>query len=177
VIFKELGLLPNRADHAVYSDIFQGEPIILGQATNDFLCACEHESTYKATVAVFKTHWTVHALGIIDTFFGLHFVSSNDCITIDQTIKVETIITEVFGPSWKDQHPSLSFCIPMKTGTAYAESLTRALPLDADGMQQVKEQFGFEFCSVLMSCMHLALWTRLDIFTTCVVLAQYQNEP
>jgi hypothetical protein len=25
--------------------------------------------------------------------------------------------------------------------------------------------------------MHLALWTRLDIFTTCVVLAQYQNDP
>jgi hypothetical protein len=25
--------------------------------------------------------------------------------------------------------------------------------------------------------MHLALWTRLDIFTTCVVLAQYQNHP
>jgi hypothetical protein len=65
----------------------------------------------------------------------------------------------------------------MKTGTAYAESLARALPLDATGMTQVKEQYGFEFRSVLMSCMHLALWTRLDIFTTCVVLAQYQNDP
>jgi hypothetical protein len=28
-----------------------------------------------------------------------------------------------------------------------------------------------------MSCMHLALWTRLDIFTTCVILSQYQNSP
>jgi hypothetical protein len=25
--------------------------------------------------------------------------------------------------------------------------------------------------------MHLALWTRLDIFPTCVILAQYQNFP
>jgi hypothetical protein len=30
VIFKELGLLPNRADPVVYSGIFQGHPIILG---------------------------------------------------------------------------------------------------------------------------------------------------
>jgi hypothetical protein len=177
VIFKELGLLPNRADPAVYSGIFQGHPIILGRATDDFLCACEHESTYKAIIAVFETHWTVHALGIVDTFFGLHFVSSDDCVTIDQTTKVETIITEVFGPSWKAQKPSSSFSIPMKTGTAYAESLARALPLDEDSMAKVKAEFGFEFRSVLMSCMHLALWTRLDIFTTCVVLAQYQNDP
>jgi hypothetical protein len=25
--------------------------------------------------------------------------------------------------------------------------------------------------------MHLALWTHLDIFTTCIILAQYQNKP
>jgi hypothetical protein len=177
VIFKELGLLPNRADPAVYSGIFQGHPLILGRATDDFLCACEHEATYKAVVAVFETHWTIHALGIVDTFFGLHFVLSNVCITIDQTTKVKTVIAEVFGPSWKAQNPSSSFCIPMKTGTAYAESLARALPLDDDGMAKVKAQYGFEFCSVLMSCMHLALWTRLNVFTTCVVLAQYQNDP
>jgi hypothetical protein len=30
VIFKEIGLLPNRADPAVYSGIFQGHPIIFG---------------------------------------------------------------------------------------------------------------------------------------------------
>jgi hypothetical protein len=177
VIFNELGLLPNRADPAVYSGIFQGQPIILGRATDDFLCACANEATYKAIVAVFETHWTVHSLGLVDTFFGLHFVISDDCITIDQTSKVETIITMVFGPSWKAQPPSSSYSIPMKTGTAYAESLARALPLDEAGMKQVKDEYGFEFRSTLMSCMHLALWTRLDIFTTCVVLAQYQNEP
>jgi hypothetical protein len=75
--------------------------------------------TYKAIVAVFERHWTVHALGMVDTFFGLHSVSSDNCITIDQTTKVKKIITEVFGPEWKSQSPSSSFYIPMKTGTAY----------------------------------------------------------
>jgi hypothetical protein len=96
-------------------------------------------------------------LGLADTFFGLHFLTSEDCITIDQTAKVETIITTVFGPSWKAQPPSSSCSIPMKTGTAYAESLTWAL--DEAGMKQVKDEYGFEFRSTLMSCMHLALWT------------------
>jgi hypothetical protein len=82
---------------------------------------------------VFETRWTVHALGIVDTFFGLHFVSSRDCITINQTTKTETIIEEVFGPTWKSQHPPTSCSIPMKTGTAYAESLARALPLNELG--------------------------------------------
>jgi hypothetical protein len=36
---------------------------------------------------------------------------------MDQTAKCETIIEEVFGPSWKAQPPSSSFSIPMKTGT------------------------------------------------------------
>jgi hypothetical protein len=177
VIFKELGLIPNRADPAVYSGIFQGHPLILGRATDDFLCACQHEATYLAVVAVFETHWKVHALGIVDTFFGLHFVSSDDCVTIDQTGKAETVIEAVFGPGWKTQPPSTSCSIPMKTGTAYAESLARALPLDPEASAKVVVEFGFEFRSILMSCMHLALWTRLDIFTTCVQLAQYQNHP
>jgi hypothetical protein len=83
VIFKDLGLIPNRADPAVYSGIFQGKPVILGRATDDFLCACESEATYKAIVTVFESRWTVHALGVVDTFFGLHFVSTKDCITFN----------------------------------------------------------------------------------------------
>jgi hypothetical protein len=55
-------------------------------------------------------------------------------------------------------------------------ALARALLLDEAGIAQVKAEFGFKFWSTLMSCMHLALWTRLDIFTACVVLAQYQNK-
>jgi hypothetical protein len=100
-------------------------------------------------------------LGLVDTFFGLHFVSSkDDCITINQMTKTETIITESFGPSWQSQPPSSSCSIHMKTGTAYAESLAgRALPLDEAGLTHVKAEFGFEFCYNLISCMHLALWT------------------
>jgi hypothetical protein len=177
VIFKELDLLPNRADPALYSGIYQGHPLILGRATDDFLCACEHEATYIAVVAVFESHWKVHTLGLVDTFFGLHFVSSDDCVTIDQTTKAEVVIEAVFGPGWKTQPPSTSCSIPMKTGTAYAESLAQALPLDPAGAAKVIAEFGFEFRSILMSCMHLALWTRLDLFTTCVQLAQYQNHP
>ena len=63
----------------------------------------------------------------------------------------------------------------MKSGTAYAESLARADPLDPKGLKQAAIEFGFEFRSVLCSCMHLALWTRLDILPSCVVLAQYQT--
>jgi hypothetical protein len=90
---------------------------------------------------------------------------------------VYTIITTAFGPSWKVQLPSSSCSIPMKTGTTYAESLAYALPLDEAGMKEVKATFGFEFRPTLMSCMHFALLTQLDIFTTWVVLTQYQNEP
>jgi hypothetical protein len=78
VIFKELGLLPNHAYPAVYSGIYQGHPIIPSHATDGLLCACEHESTCKAIIAVFETHWTVHDLGIMDTFFGFYFVSSSN---------------------------------------------------------------------------------------------------
>jgi hypothetical protein len=109
------------------------------------MCACEHEATYKAIIEVFEMHWTVRDLGIVDTFFGLHFVSSRDCITIDQTKKTDTIIEEGFGPTWKSQHPAASCSIPMKTGTAHAKSLARALPLDKLGIAQVKAKYGFEF--------------------------------
>jgi hypothetical protein len=51
-------------------------------------------------VEVFKQRWTVHALGIVYTFFGLHSIVSDDCsISIHQTKKAETIIEQVFGPA------------------------------------------------------------------------------
>jgi hypothetical protein len=46
-------------------------------------------------------HWTLHALGIVYTFFCLNFVVSEDCVSIDQATKAETIIEQVFGPVWK----------------------------------------------------------------------------
>jgi hypothetical protein len=35
--------------------------------------------------------------------------------------------------------------------------------------------FGFKYRSVLGACVHLAIWTRLDILLACVVLAQFQT--
>jgi hypothetical protein len=102
---------------------------------------------------------------MVNTFFCLHFIVSGDCISIDQNKKTETIIKQVFGPAWKKQHPSSSYSLPMKTGTTYSESLAREI------------EFGLKHRSILMSCMHLALWTRLDILPACVVLAQYQSHP
>ena len=33
-------------------------------------------------VEVFKQCWAVHALGIVNTFFGLNYVISEDCVSI-----------------------------------------------------------------------------------------------
>jgi hypothetical protein len=84
------------------------------------------------------------------------------------------IIKEAFGPSWKSQPPQTYFSIPMKnTGNMYAALLLAcAIPIDDNALAQVVKEHGFKFCSILMSCMHLTLWTRLDLFTTCAVLAQ-----
>jgi hypothetical protein len=81
-----------------------------------------------------------------------------------------------FSPSWKAQAPSSSCSIPMKIGTAYVESLAHTLPLDTAILAQVKAKYVFKFHPILISCMHLALWTQLDVFTLCVILAQYQIE-
>jgi hypothetical protein len=82
--FNELGLLPNCANPAVYSGIFQGHPVILGRATDNFLCACQHKATYDAMIAVFRKTWTEHALGLVDTFFGLHL---SICLIASVSIK------------------------------------------------------------------------------------------
>jgi hypothetical protein len=112
-----LKLVANRADPCVYSGIINGEPVILGRATNDFLCACEKQSTYDYIVEQFRQKWKIHALGVVRKFFGLNFLISTNCITMDQPDKCEKIITQVFGPSWKLQQPKGTFTIPMKVGS------------------------------------------------------------
>jgi hypothetical protein len=62
----------------------------------------------------------------------------------------------------------------MRTGTAYSESLARAIPLDECDLKATETEFGFKYRTILQGCMHIALWTRLDILPTCVALAQYQ---
>ncbi len=174
VIFNDLAFLPNRADPSVYCGLYNGAPVVLCRATDDFLCLCAEEATYHAIVRVFEKHWKVHSLGPVSTFFGLHFVLSRDCVTIDQTDKTENLVTAVFGPSWQKQPPSNSCSTPMRTGTAYSESLARAIPLDDKDLKLTEQEFGFKYRTILQGCMHIALWTRLDILPTCVALAQYQ---
>jgi hypothetical protein len=153
-----LKLVANRADPCVYSGIVNGEPVILGRATDDFLCACEKQSTYDYIVAQFCRKWKIHALGIVCKFFGLNFVISTNCITIDQTDKCEKIITQVFGPSWKLQRPKDVYTIPMKAGSKYAELLARSPPLSDANLLAKESSVGFKYRSVLGACVHLAIW-------------------
>jgi hypothetical protein len=63
----------------------------------------------------------------------------------------------------------------MRTGTAYSESLARAVPLDDQELKATGEhEFGFKYGTILQGCMYIALWTRLDILPTYVTLPQYQ---
>jgi hypothetical protein len=63
----------------------------------------------------------------------------------------------------------------MKAGSKYAEMLARSPPLSDDDLINTEDSFGFKYISVLGACVHLAIWTRLDIVLACVVLAQFQT--
>jgi hypothetical protein len=144
-ISSDMKLLANRADPCVYSGIVNNEPVILGRATYDFLCACEMTETYEYTVSRFRTRWKIHALGLVWTFFGLNFVATPNCITVDQTDKCEKIITQVFGPSWRLQKPKGSCNIPMKAGSKHAEMLSRSPPLSDVALMAAEVSFGFKY--------------------------------
>jgi hypothetical protein len=174
-IANGLKLVANRANPCVYSGIVNGHPVILGRATDDFLCACESIETYDYIVTQFCTKWKIHSLGIVRTFFSLNFIITEHCVTIDQTIKCEVIISQVLGPSWRLQKPKGTHTIPMKAGTKYAELLARSPPLSDESLLATEESFGFKYRSVLGACVHFAIWTRLDILQACVVLAQFQT--
>jgi hypothetical protein len=131
---NELKLIANRADPCIYSGIVNGHPVILGRATDDFLCACESVETYDYIVAQFHTKWKIHSLGIVRTFFGLNFVNTEHCVTINQTTKCENIVSQVFGPSWRLQKPKGTHTIPMKAGTKYAELLACSPPLSDENL-------------------------------------------
>jgi hypothetical protein len=166
-IANDLKLIVNRADPCAYSGIVDGNPVIIGRAADDFLCACELQTTYDYLVTRFRTKWKIHVLGVVHTFFGLHFVLSTDCITIDQMDKCEKISTQAFGPSWRLQKPKGTYNIPMKAGSKYAELLACAPPLLDTDLASTEISFGFKYRSVLGACVHLAIWTRLDILLAC----------
>jgi hypothetical protein len=173
---NELKLIANRADPCVYSAIVNGHPVILRRATaDDFLCVCESGETYDYIVAQFRTKWKIHSLGIVRTFFGLNFVITEHCITINQTTKCENIVSQVFGPSWSKNQKVLIYHSNESTGTKYAELLARSTPLSDENLLAMEEPFGFKYRFVLGACIHIAIRTRLDILLACVVLAQIQT--
>jgi hypothetical protein len=131
-------------------------------------------------IAEFRETWTVHALDEVKIFFGIRFICSPRCVTLDQTHKVKHIISDVFGPSYdKQQLSGRGYSTPMISRMEHANELAVCPPFSAAELKQAQtgETFGFGFRHVLGACMHCALWTRLDILTACLVLAQYQAAP
>ena len=182
VIIRELKLVPNRADPCVYSGhvkVRKGTaPCSLGRATDDFILACKDKETYDVIVAMFEVHWTVHHLDVIKEFFGLRFVCTNDCVSIDQTGKVHKLLDMVLGDDWHDKPPDMSSSTPMKAGMKESEAMARATPYTAMELEEAeKETYKFGYRTVLCSAMHIGIWTRLDILPACVFLAQYQTKP
>ena len=102
-IFTDIGLLANRADPCTYSGIYNKKPVILCRATDDFLLFCRNKSTYDAMIIAFRKKWTVHSLEEVKMFFGIRFICSDRCVTLDQNHKLKDIIKDVFGPSYDKQ--------------------------------------------------------------------------
>jgi hypothetical protein len=179
-VFKELGLVANQADPCTYSGLYEGQPVILCRATDDFLLFCRDKSTYNKMIILFRVKWTVHALDNIKLFFGIRFICSPHCVTLVQTHKAKQITIDVFGQSYNRQQLSgQGHATPMISGTENANELAACPPFSPAELKTVQtgETFGFGFCHVLGACMHCALWTWLDILTACLVLAQYQAAP
>jgi hypothetical protein len=63
----------------------------------------------------------------------------------------------------------------MKAGSKYVELLVRSPPLSDADLLAKESSVGFKYRSVLGACVHLAIWTRLDILLGCVCLAQFQT--
>jgi hypothetical protein len=126
----------------------------------------------------FCKKWTIHALDEVNMFFGIRFICSDHCVTLDQTHKIKDIIVDVFGPSHDKQLGNKGYSTPMIAGTEHANDLAACKPYTpAKLIIAQKQRFAFGYCHALGGCMHCALWTRLDILTACLVLAQYQASP
>jgi hypothetical protein len=180
-LFNKIGLIANQADPCTYSGIYKGKPVILCRATNDFLLFCEDQAPYDAMMILdFRKKWRVHALDELKMFFGIQFICSPKCVTMDQTHKIKDLLIDVFGPSCNKQALSgRGYTMPFIEGTDHANELAACIAYSATELHCVQngETFGFNFRHVLGGCMHCALWTQLDILTACLTLAQYQAAP
>ena len=157
-IFGQLGLQANRADPCTYSGIYKGNPVILCRATDDFLLLCQHKSTYNSMIDDIRQKWTVHALDEVKMFFGIRFICSDRCVTLDQNHKIRAIIVDVFGPAYDKQALSgRGYSTPMLSGTEHANELASCIPFSPEELKQAQIDYGFSFRHVLGGCMHCAL--------------------
>ena len=69
----------------------------------------------------FRKKWTVHSLEEVKMFFGIRFICSDKCVTLDQNHKLRDLIIDVFGPSYEKQPLSgRGYSTPMISGTEHA---------------------------------------------------------
>ncbi len=177
VIFDELKLIPNCADHCIYHGIVKNSLVMIARATDDLLIAPLSFDAYQTIVKIFGQHWKIHDMGIVEHYFGLQFVHSPSCISIDQTHLVKYVLLSVFGNGWKNQVGQKKDLVPMLIGTSHAEALAGCIPFDKIEMEDAIKRYGFHYRILLGQLQHLSRWTQLDLQTATQCLAQYQNAP
>ena len=174
----QLGLIKNRADQCIYQGTINQCHVILARATDDILVGTSSLDTYNHIVTTLESHWKIHNMGQVSHFFGLRFLFSSNCMTIDQTHMVhEMILQYVYGSSWNKQIISRTNMIPMLSGVQHEEALASCIPYSPSELHKAIQLYGFEYRTLLGQFQHLCQWTRLDIQTSVQRLAQYQNAP
>ena len=109
VICGKLGFTRNRADKCIYRVLIGKHHVIMTRETHDIFVAYASIQAYEFIVTTVEADWKVHNMGLVSHFFGLHFVISRNCMTVDQThLVVHEVLTYEYGDSWSQQqlfHP------------------------------------------------------------------------
>ena len=174
---KQIGLSKNRADQCIYSGYVLGAFVILARATDDMLIGTRSHAAYQHIVKAFEKHWKIHDMDLVKYFFGLRFIHSQKCLTIDQTILVEELLESVFGKSYRLQPFNPIDIVPMLPGTKHEEDLASCTPFNSVELDAAIMKYGFKYRTLLGMFQHLCQWTRVDIQPATQRLAQYQNAP
>ncbi len=144
----------------------------MARATDDLLIATPSIAAYKTIVKIFANSWKIHDMGIVENYFGLRFIHSANCLTLDQTHLVYNVLHSIFGGDW--QVSLKTDIVPMQAGTAHKEALAACIPYNEVELEDAVKHYGFSYRTQFQ---HLSQWTRLDIQTATQRLAQYQNAP
>jgi hypothetical protein len=147
-IFSDLELIANLSNPCTYSGMYKNKPVILCQATDDFLLFCPDKTTYDSMIVAFRIKWTVHALNKVKMFFGIRFICSDCCVTLNQTHKIKAIMSNIFGPSYNKQSLSgRGYSTPMLSGTKHANELAACTPFTPGKLKAVQtgKTYGFVF--------------------------------